>query len=60
MPFKCKNPECGRVFLMLGRVSEEKRPPPSSVPFQEIIRIIYESPCCPHCYSKEFEEVKPQ
>jgi hypothetical protein len=56
--FKCKNPECGRIFLFVGRISEEKRPMPSFPPGQEVTRIITESPCCPHCYSKDFELVE--
>lgn len=58
--FRCKNPDCRRTFLFLGRISEEKRPLPSFSPVgtAEVVRVITESPCCPFCYSKDFELAK--
>jgi hypothetical protein len=55
--FKCKNPECLRTILILGRLSVEKKP--TSMQFcTENIRTVLDSPACPYCGSKEFEELK--
>jgi hypothetical protein len=53
--FKCKNPECQRTFYYLGRISVEKKP---IIPTfaTENIRTVIDSPCCPFCGSKEFED----
>jgi DNA-directed RNA polymerase subunit RPC12/RpoP len=53
--FKCLNPECGRKILILGRLSVEKKATNQYTP--DITRTILDSPCCPYCGSKEFEEV---
>jgi DNA-directed RNA polymerase subunit RPC12/RpoP len=53
--FKCK--ECGRTILILGRLSVEKKPMVTTFA-TENIRTVIDSPCCPYCGSKEFEEVK--
>jgi DNA-directed RNA polymerase subunit RPC12/RpoP len=55
--FKCLAPECGRKFLILGRLSVEKRPLVTNFA-TENIRIVLDSPACPFCGSKEFEELK--
>ena len=57
MPFKCKNPECQRTILILGRISIEKKPIVTNFA-TENIRTILDSPACPYCGSKEFEEIK--
>jgi len=57
MPFKCKNPECGKTFPLPGRISEEKRPASGFIP--DVTRRIVEKPCCPFCESIEFEEIRP-
>lgn len=55
--WKCKNPECGKSFLLPGRFSVEKRP--AAVSFvPDVVRTVLESPCCPFCGCLEFEEVK--
>jgi len=55
--WKCKNPNCGRTFSVLARISIEKRSPPSFSPDMPS-RIIVEKPCCPFCESIEFERNK--
>ena len=55
--FQCKNPACNRKILILGRISEERKPSAGQM-FTEITRTILEAPCCPFCGSKEFEEVQ--
>jgi hypothetical protein len=57
MPFKCLSPECNRKFLILGRISVEKKPVITNFA-TENIRTVLDSPCCPFCGSKEFEEIK--
>ena len=57
--WKCKNPGCSRTFSMLGRISIEKRPPPT-FSLDMPSRVIVEKPCCPFCESIEFEEVKKE
>jgi hypothetical protein len=57
MMWKCKNPECGRTFPILARISTEKRPPPSFSPDLPT-RVIVEKACCPFCECVEFEAVK--
>jgi len=58
--WKCKNPECGRTFPMLGRISTEKRMPPAGFSPSGPDRTIVEKPCCPFCESLEFEEIKEE
>lgn len=54
--WKCKNPECKKLFYALGRLTKETRPPPNRTAFlDETTREIRESPCCPFCFSLEFE-----
>jgi len=57
MPFKCKNPECGKTFPLPGRISEEKRPASGFIP--DVTRRIVEKPCCPFCECIEIEEIRP-
>jgi hypothetical protein len=57
--WKCKNPNCNKLFPMLARISIEKRPPPSFTP-DVPSRVIVEKPCCPFCESIEFEEMKTE
>jgi hypothetical protein len=52
--FKCKNPDCGRTFLLPARISTERKPLDFTV---SAVRIIVEKPCCPFCECIEFEEV---
>ena len=52
--FKCLNPSCGRIFILPGRISTERK----AISFApEVLRIIVEKPCCPFCEGLEFEEV---
>jgi hypothetical protein len=53
MVFKCKSPECGRTFLLPGRISTEKKPRDFTA---DAVRIVVERACCPYCESIEFEE----
>lgn len=55
MPWKCKNPECGRTFYLTARITIERKPAYGSM---DITRILVDKPCCPFCESIEFEEVK--
>lgn len=56
MTWKCKNPNCEKLFHVLGRISIEKRALGFGNP--EVLRVIVEKPCCPFCESVEFELVK--
>ena len=53
--WQCLNPDCKKIFQVLGRVSKRKRPP-QDVGY-DVTEIITDSPCCPFCQSLEFEEV---
>ena len=53
--WKCKNPECGRTFPLVARISSENRSI-GRLPYSEI-RVIVDKPCCPFCESIEFEEI---
>lgn len=53
MAFKCKNPECGKVFLIPGQLTIEKDTREFGVK-----RRMLEVRCCPFCECLEFEEVK--
>jgi hypothetical protein len=56
LAWKCKNEECSKIFFLPGRVTEEIRPLASRPSFtEEITRKIKESPCCPFCFSPNFE-----
>jgi hypothetical protein len=54
--FQCKNPECNRTFYFLGRISVEKKPSMPNFAI-EVVRTVFDSPCCPFCGSKEFEPI---
>jgi len=54
--WKCKNPQCGKTFPILARISIEKVPPPTFSP-EVPRRVIVEKACCPYCESIEFEEI---
>jgi hypothetical protein len=59
MTWKCKNPECQKTFHLTGRITTEFRPDyPPKTDLGTVTRVIIESPCCPHCQSLNFEEVK--
>ena len=51
---KCKNPGCGRTFLLPGRISTERKQLDFTV---NAVRVIVEKLCCPFCEGIEFEEV---
>ena len=53
LPFKCKNPQCGRTFLLPARISMEKKPLDFT---SNATRIVVEKSCCPYCECIEFEE----
>lgn len=53
MPLRCK--ECGYIFPICARKSEERRPKDV---YADYVRIIVDKPCCPKCESINIEEVK--
>jgi hypothetical protein len=55
--FQCLNPECKRKFIYLGRKSVQTKTLPRDFGTESVVTVL-ESPCCPFCGSKEFEEVK--
>lgn len=57
MPWKCKNPSCGKTFDVYARISVEKRPPPSFSP-DIPTRVIVDKACCPFCECTDIELLK--
>ena len=50
--FKCSSNDCGKTFLLPGRITTEKK----SLDFT-VVRVVVEKACCPFCEGLEFEEV---
>lgn len=56
--FKCSSSQCGKTFLIPGKVMTERKPANTGSFYSEIVRVMVEKPCCPFCEGLEFEEAE--